>query len=901
MPKWLLIIVSTEIVGLWWLWSGTVLADDCVVLRPGFREDRLPANSLRDAGFERAGTPQSDWQPFERGFVVDRDVRCEGTQSIRCHADDTRSAQGATATFVPNQKRIAPVRIAVRSKCVDVPSAPSGGYCIWVDIIHTDGTPTWGLSRFFSTGTHDWERQTLTIMPVKPIARMHVHCLFRWVKGTAWFDDAAVWFLDDVKVGIFDGEPVEVADTLSVSSTRSADSLSIAKPGTGLSTFARAGDLLEVAGDAGSGQIDRIVAGGQPLSERLLPGGILIQDAGRRGDIYRVIGPVRVQGGTAIQKGTVAALDLEVATTWRSKNDHITGHIEITGRRPVERALSVVAAFPVRAVGWTWHDDVRRSRRIESGSTYENTARLDVGKTGNSSMYPLAAITNERIGLGLAVPLDEPRVFRLAYDAEHRWLYAAFDMAISPEPVTWSNRVSAAFELFTFDATWGFRAALDRYYTLHSASFVKRVKDIGLWMAFAKISQVEQAEDFGFYFKEGLGDEAYDNAHGILTFRYTEPQSHWLPMPKGMKRSYDEAIKLLKQRSQEGDAASRRPHLAALACGAMTAAGQYHVGLYDTPWCDGAVFALNPSPSIPGETTKAKINYDPAEAAKLYADDPHHGVDGEYLDSLDGWSQELNYRREHMKWVEVPLVYDTEGRRPCIINAFSIWEYVRWMSNQVHARGKLMMANYTPTKYPWQVPHLDLMGQETNWNPGGRWEPMSDADLCYRRSLCASKPYLFLQNSDFNAWTVQHTRWYMMRAGAYGMQPSFFSVDAANNHYFQNPSWYDRDRPVFRQLIPIIRRIGRAGWRPITSAKVEPAPLQIERFGEPGTGEVFLTVHNPAETDVCGRLVLDAGLDAKGARELVSGRSLAVRTDGGAAIELFVSGRETLFIELTSK
>ena len=759
---------------------------------------------------------------------------------------------------------------------------------------------TWALTRAFSTGTHDWEQQTLTLLPVKPIARMWVHCLFRGVPGTVWFDDAEVWILDDPKVRLFDGEAVELVEPSppagSIPSTDPARDQRLGQHGV----LARSGDGIQLCGDPDTGRVAAVQVGKHTLPPGPIPGGIFLQDAARQGDVLRLTGPLRIEGSFATQRGEVRSLGLDVTAGWRSEDHRIVGRIEVHARQPVDRSLSLGVALPIRAIGWTWHDDIRRSRRIEADRSYANTARLGVGKTGTGSMYPLAAIHNDKVGLAIAVPLDEPRVFRLAYDGQQEWLYAAFDLAISPEPVKLPNRAHVDFELFTFEPTWGFRAALQRYYDLHPAYFVRRVQDTGLWMAFAKISQVRQPEDFGFYFKEGLDDQVYDNAHGILTFRYTEPQSHWLPMPKEMPRTYEAAVDLLARLSQKGDTTARRPHLAALASAAMKADGTYHVTLHNTPWCDGGVFALNPDPDLPGEFTKGRINYDPTEVEKLYADDPQHGIDGEYLDSLDGWCYEQNYRREHFKFADAPLVYDTETRRPCLLNAFSIWEFVRWVSQQVHARGKLMMANYTPTAYPWQVPHLDVMGQETNWHPGGQWSPMSDADLCYRRSLCATKPYLFLQNSDFGTWTATHTRWYMMRAGAYGIPPSFFSADAATHHYFQNPTWYERDRPIFRQLVPIIRRIGRAGWRPVPFARAEPESLQVERFGDPGSGELFLTVYNPDEKGVSGRLILLPDLKPSQVRELVSGQNLDVaRSANEATLQITVPGREALFIHLT--
>ncbi len=860
--------------------------DGTVVLRPMALPQVRAANRLKDPGFEKIGTPASDWRPFDKGYVVDRDTKAEGTQSIRCHADDTKVATGATAEFVLNQTRIVPVVISVKSRCKGVNVPPSGGYCIWVDVIHTDGTPTWGLTRPFYTNTDDWQQQTLTIIPQKPIARFYVHCLFRWVAGTVWFDDARVYVLDDVNLSFFDAEPVEEIAS-SIPAQGPSDLLVLASGG------------LELRGDKKAGWIRQIALAGTSLPAGRLPGGVFVQNARLRGDIRHLSSSIEVTADIATQRGPLAPLDLDVCATLRSAGDRIAGRIELTGTKAQDLPLSVVLALPINAVGWIWHDDVRRNRRIEANSTYENSARMDIGKTGNLSRYPMAVLTDGSRGLVMAVPLDEPRAFRIAYDAAHQWLYAAFDLVLSPDPVKLPNRATVEFELYGIDARWGFRAALNRYYELHPAGFARRVKDVGLWMPFAKISQVQKPEDFGFYFKEGLDDQAYDNAHNILTFRYTEPQSHWLPMPKGTSRTYDEAVALLNRRAQEGDPAGRRSHQAALASVTVNGEGRYHLGLYDTPWCDGGVFALNPDPDLPGAINKGKFNYDANDAEKLYADDPQHGIDGEYLDSLDGWSHELNFRRDHFRWVDIPLVFDTEGRRPCIINAFSIWEFVRWMSNQVHARGRLMMANYTPTEYPWQVPYLDVMGQETNWNPGGQWQPMSDADLCYRRSLCATKPYVFLQNSDFTRWTIQHTRWYMMRAGAYGMPPSFFSVDAANNHYFQNPAWYERDRPVFRQLVPIIRKIAWAGWRPIPWAEVEPAPLQVERFGDRAGGIIYLTVHNPDERAVSGRLVLHPELKTIEAANLLSGQPITLAdAPGGRAAAITVPGRETLFVGL---
>ena len=85
--------------------------------------------------------------------------------------------------------------------------------------------------------------------------------------------------------------------------------------------------------------------------------------------------------------------------------------------------------------------------------------------------------------------------------------------------------------------------------------------------------------------------------------------------------------------------------------------------------------------------------------------------------------------------------------------------------------GKLMMANATPDRLCWLAPLLDVLGTETDWNPRGKWRPMSDADLLYRRALCKGKPYCFLMNTAFENFSHELVEKYMKRSLAYGCLP----------------------------------------------------------------------------------------------------------------------------------
>jgi hypothetical protein len=164
---------------------------------------------------------------------------------------------------------------------------------------------------------------------------------------------------------------------------------------------------------------------------------------------------------------------------------------------------------------------------------------------------------------------------------------------------------------------------------------------------------------------------------------------------------------------------------------------------------------------------------------------------------------------------------------------------------------------------------LDVMGTETNWNPGGRWRPMSDAELLYRRAMCKGKPFCFLMNTRFEDFSHQFVERYMKRALAYGMFPGFFSHNASQGHYFTRPELYNRDRPLFRKYVPLVKRVAEAGWEPIPRARSSDERVYVERFGTR-----YLTVFN----DGPGRRTATIHLDfdpPPTTRELLTGRTLA--------------------------
>jgi hypothetical protein len=557
-----------------------------------------------------------------------------------------------------------------------------------------------------------------------------------------------------------------------------------------------------------------------------------------------------------------------------------------------DRAITLLYAGKLGKKGWHWLHDPRTEKPTEAGREYVNASGFRVGANGRLSRYLFGAVRlvegagefpPGHIGFGMGIDPRFPAFYRIGYNAATGELFLAYDLALTPEKPTAHLR----FVMFLFDGKWGFRSALARYYEIFPDVFRCRTPDQGLWMPFAKISQVEGWQDFGFQFKEGTNETAWDDAHGIITFRYTEPMTWWMRMPKEMPRTMDAALAHAKQLAEKDD----KRALALLTSGYHNADGQFPARLRDTPWCNGAVWSMNSMPGIPGEVTDFKNKWNPQIAEQLYGPDRKGDLDGEYVDSSEGYvTNELDFRRDHFAAAQTPLTFSPNTHRPAIFRGLIAFEYVRGIARDIRSRGKLMMANGTPIRLPWLAPLLDVMGSETNWNRSGTWRPMSDAELLYRRAMAGPKPYCFLMNTVFEEFPHERVEKYMKRCLAYGMFPGFFSHNASQGHYFSRPKLYNRDRPLFKKYVPLCKRVAEAGWRPITNARSSDPRVHVERFGDH-----YLTVFNDSRKRRTAALTLDGLDEPKSSRDLVTGRAITWR-EGTAKLTL--EGEDVAVIEL---
>ncbi|MFB3892421.1 MAG: hypothetical protein ACE15C_10420 [Phycisphaerae bacterium] len=580
------------------------------------------------------------------------------------------------------------------------------------------------------------------------------------------------------------------------------------------------------------------------------------------------------------EKGQALGLKLSVTRTQAGNATfHAASLADTTGK---DRAVTLIFTSPVAGDSWRWLAGPRKDEPAKAPLEYLTASEFPLTASGRLSKYPFAAVAKADKGQAIGIDMGRPAFFRTAFAAGTGELYVAYDLGLAPEKPS----AEIALCTFAFDGAAGFRGAAARYYELFPDYFRCRAPRQGLWMPFYPISKIEGWQDFGFAFKEGNDETQWDDAHDIITFRYTEPMTWWMRMPKDLPRTFDAALAEAKRLADKGD----RGAAALFTSGHYDRAGRLVCQLKREPWCDGAVWSMNSSPGIDGDITDFKNKWNPGLKEKLYGKGRKGDLDGEYIDSSEGYvTAELDFRREHFAAARTPLTFSAGDFKPAVFRGLISQEYVRAIADDVHGMGKLMMANGAPGRLCWLAPWLDVMGTETDWNRRRKWSPMSDEELLFRRVLCGPKPYCFLMNTDFGAFPHELVEKYMKRSLAYGMFPGFFSHNASEGHYFSQPKLYNRDRDLFRKYVPLCKLVAQAGWRPVTGAHSDDPKVYVERFGNK-----HLTVFNDSGQKKDATITITAKPPAK-VKELLSGTE---QPTPGGKFKLTLNAEDVAVIEI---
>lgn len=541
---------------------------------------------------------------------------------------------------------------------------------------------------------------------------------------------------------------------------------------------------------------------------------------------------------------------------------------------PRDRAIVVRVSLPVQAVGWTWWDDTVQRRVIEAGKHYDRCSEWEGGR--RISVYPCCAVSGHERSLTLAVPLHEARVYRLAYSAERERLEAEFDLGLSPDTAKFPARADFRLLAYWHDAKWGFRNALRVYYELFPKYAERRAKQGGIWLLGFEPERMACPWDFGFRFDEGAQWRAgYDCAHGILPFVYTEPWGKYehfgaRPTPDGKPR-YGETAPMLGaeelRASVTGDLAApederdghfgpRRYVAQAIANSAIeTQDGGWVWRHWTDEWSPGdwiSNVTLNPDPDLP-EPNRASLTWkyelEPAyEAARRNGGE----LAGVYLDSIAwfmGFYNE-NFRRDHWRHADHPLVASHGARLPAQLHAFACQEFAVQVAERVRAEGGYVIANTFRPYMQFFCHLLDMIGTGETRSCG----LAADEHYRYVRGYGYRKPLSWMDYGFVDpekSWEEKER----------GLRRCLFYAVHPGTGGFQAPAQYEPSRPLFRLYEPLITWLDEAGWQPVTLAWTNRDDVLLERYGpDPERGGVtFLALRNPGQEPVEVRVEIDSG------------------------------------------
>lgn len=508
------------------------------------------------------------------------------------------------------------------------------------------------------------------------------------------------------------------------------------------------------------------------------------------------------------------------------------------------RVLSIAAEIVGDLSGWTWHDDLDSTRAIEGASSFSTTESLPFGRVGLQSVYLFGVVAKDDTALLVETDPAEPRVYQIA--ATTRSLGISYDMALSPATGKFPGRAAfrCSFRAMRVPADDAFRVAVASFQERNPDAARRRVPRSGLWMPFDDIGTLPQPEDFGFAFfeKEGTpgADVAYAESNGVLTLLYTEPWVYWLPMPPRMERTEAEALAWMTTIAGRGNTRPNDLAAAALTSAARDATQKIRMTFQDVPWNSGARMETSTDPELP-TTAAAPVNRAMVEwkAVQRALSDPR--VDGIYLDSMSAM-QLVDFHPAAVAVADYPLVYEVGGTQPGVAMPVAHHEFISGLSAYLHERGAFVMGNFPCWNWPFFIGLVDIPGEETTWLHGNAYRSMDARRLAARRVLAGKKPWGFLQAADFAVFDRAIVERYFRDCLYWGFLPSFFSKDGANDPYWRNPALLERDRPLFRMFIPLIRRIADAGWAPIRPFTIAPGPIRAESFG--ATGVTYSTFRN---------------------------------------------------------
>ncbi len=691
----------------------------------------------------------------------------------------------------------------------------------------------------------------------------------------------------------------ERAGFVKFDATLTPEKLLKAPPPSGKRLRASAGGVeLEFTSE---GRIASVAVGGKKLG----PGkeapltGFFVRDV-ESGGIAAASGTLEQEGRQFRQTSRLEGLRMTLTARLEVTPGALRGTARLKDLRGKDRAVTLYFGIPVAKADLSWWDDIDTARPVSVGGELGRFNSTPFGATGKNSVYPWACVGNRQAALACGIPMDQPRLNRLVYNAQVEMLYLAWDLALVPETTKFPSAAEVSFVVYAADPAWGFRSAAERYYPLFASCFEKRMQRDGMWVCWSSLEKMENIEQWGTMYHWGVGGPraaAFDNKHGIFAFLYNDSVRYFAdlgtfehkPTPEETAAVFEQylsapdpaAFVLSRpksatgrqryvglQRSMGEEAAAeylKRAVAAVKASAAHDSQGRMETGYVidrkdwgPENWWTGRLYC-NPLPGIPGGYGRFLLD---EIIGRTFAEYEKEGarLDGVGLDNYFVYCQYPDCRREHFAFVSYPLCFLKTNLKPAIVADFALFEWVTALSDWLRERKGYLIANSGRMPYPFAASILDINGFE--WNI----ERMS----LIARTLAWHKPVVSLpiKPEHYQEPFIRHHVRFAVLPGGYGGKTQFKAAE------------------IYRKYVPIIRLLAQAGWEPVTWGRSSSEDVKLERFGR--GPQWYFTVVNVSDEAQAATVTLNlSGLGAEGKKltvhEMFSRKELAPKVSDGKA------------------
>lgn len=605
----------------------------------------------------------------------------------------------------------------------------------------------------------------------------------------------------------------------------------------------RAGLTLEL-GD--NGNISGVAMSGAKLPPGA-PGGFYLREPNSAKKVSLTGSAVSKDGKLQLTLTSPLQAKVQAVITEGQGFIEVEGELEdLTGK---DRGLWLGFNVPVNATGWKWGQTLSSSPVITQG----NPAYAE----GNN-MVPIPSVWTEKGGIALCIPPTDPCVFEVGADAEGVRIQMAF--GLSPATTKFPSKAPFRFRIYSIDGTWGFRDALAKYYDWYPDYYTIEPKV----MAF--LGHHHDWINMNYVKDEFKTDRQIDpNLEEYLAYTKTSARIQGLKNAKELKTNQqflDAIAKTDTIQHYEKNGAANSPLLVegrSALINSLCYNPDGSFGFFKSS--DGGVdFPHNCDPDLFADKSPHAPVY--ADMYLRKADDLRKVGNflGIHWDRLGGWSNFLNYRREHFAYIDHPLTFDQQGR-PCIQTQFSNYELFDAYRLLLH-QGGLFHEAAGMKDYSWgKIPNKPA-GQERSgmfflaavvaggWQEGS-FKPIGLGGFDFERMEVGRKSYRISSGNipaHKESPTLDVIKNALAKTTAYGfacpVQVQYF-YPPGHPGFLKDYSWYTKPehKALWDKYEPANLAIRLAGWEPVTYATVNSPAVQLQRFGRGET--IYLTVWGP--------------------------------------------------------